>query len=162
MVMLEKTPGVCLVDKLQVILLLEADKNCHNGEIFGQRMLNLVRDEGFIPTEQQADKQKTAEDGLFMMKVLKHDISRQKRAPFAQMSVDAANCYDRIHHLILGLMLLAMGVPIGPITAMHYIIQSMKYFLRTGYGESKSHMSGILTQQLMHGLCQGNRASTAC
>jgi hypothetical protein len=134
MVMLEKNPGVCPVEKLKAILLLEADKNCHNGEIFGQMMLNLVQDEGFIPTEQQADKQKTAEDGIFM-KVLKHNISCLKRAPLAQLSVDAANCYDRVHHLILGTMLLAVGVPIRPIIAMLYTIQSMKYFLRTGFGE---------------------------
>ena len=159
--MLEKTPGVCLVDKLRAFLLLEADKNCHNREIFSTWMLNLLRDSGLIPTEQQADKQKTAEDGV-LMKILKHDISRQKRAPFAQMSVDTANCYDREHNLILALMLLAVGVPIGTIIAMLYAIQSMKYFLRTGFGESSSHMGGILCQHLMHGLCQGNRASPGC
>eukprot|EP00804_Cyclotella_cryptica_P024304 CCRYP_012569-RA/>CCRYP_012569-RA protein AED:0.31 eAED:0.31 QI:0/0/0/1/1/1/2/0/544 len=108
-----------------------------------------------------AECQRMTEDGAFM-KILKADYSRQKWQPLVVMSVDAANCYDRVNHVILALMLHAMGIPIGPILAMLLTIQQMKYYLRTGFGESKSYMGGGNTKRPMHGMRQGNRASPAC
>ncbi len=34
------------------------------------------------------------------------DLSRQLRHPLATMSADADKCYDRIHHIIMSLLLL--------------------------------------------------------
>ena len=41
--MLEKIAGVTVVTKLRAILLMEADFNCHNRLIFGDRMTKLAR-----------------------------------------------------------------------------------------------------------------------
>ena len=43
-VMLEKIAGVAVVTKLRAILLMEADFNCHNRIIFGDRMMKLARE----------------------------------------------------------------------------------------------------------------------
>ncbi|KAL3795486.1 hypothetical protein ACHAWO_001838 [Cyclotella atomus] len=64
MVMLEKKLGVAFIPKLRAILLKEADGNMLDGHVFGGRALTHARKIGFIPEEQLAEKQKTAEDGL--------------------------------------------------------------------------------------------------
>ena len=47
--MLEKNPGVTLIEKLRAILLMEADLNASYKEIFGNFMLDVVISHGFIP-----------------------------------------------------------------------------------------------------------------
>ena len=50
-VMLEKMFGCTLVSKLRSILLMEADFNFANKMIYGVRMLDNVREHGFMPEE---------------------------------------------------------------------------------------------------------------
>ena len=158
MVMLEKNMGVLLIPKLRAIILREADNNLHDGFIFNGRMLTHAKEIGFIPQEQLAEKDKTSEDGV-LLKVLKADYARLRRVPFAIISADAANCYDMVNHIILAMLLLALGIPMGPILSMLITIGSMKYFLRTGYGESSEYMGGDRARRRVHGLNQGGRAS---
>ena len=157
--MLEKITGVALVNKLRAILLMEADFNFHNKLIFGKRMLEVARANDVIPGEQFSEQQSTAEDGSWD-KILQADISRQFRLPMCITSADAANCYDRINHAIMALLYLALGVPVGTIAAMLLTIQLMKFFLRTGWGESARCIGGNILF-IMMGLCQGNGAAPA-
>ena len=158
-VMLEKVAGVALVNKLRAILLMEADFNMHNKLIFGSRMLDQARKNGIIPEEHFVEKQSTAEDGKFV-NVLLADVSRQRRTRMSSISADASNCYDRIHHAIMALVFLSLGVGLGPIRNMLYSIQLMKFFLRTGWGESTRYIGGDVLK-ILHGLCQGNGAAPA-
>ena len=158
-VMLEKIAGVALVNKLRAILLMEADFNFHNKLIFGKRMLDHARENGVIPPEQYSEKQTTAEDGTFD-KILQADISRQQRQRMCIISADAANCYDRIHHAIMALMFLCLGVREGSTVAMLRSIQLMKFYLRTGWGESADFIGGDVLR-ILHGMCQGNDAAPA-
>jgi ribose/xylose/arabinose/galactoside ABC-type transport system permease subunit len=96
------------------------------------------------------------------MKVLYHDLARLLRRPYSATSADAANCYDRVHHIIMALLLWALGMPMGPIAAMLLTIASMRYYIRTGFGESKTFMGGEKATARMHGLNQGNRAASHC
>ena len=157
--MLEKIAGLALVNKLRAILLMEDNFNMHNKIIFGKRMLDSARAGGMIPDEHFSDKGKPAEDGKFS-NVLVCDLSRQRRQKMGSISADAGNCYDRIHHAIMALVFLALGVPSGAITSMLPSIQLMQFFLRTGWGESESSIGGNLLKKL-HGMCQGNGAAPA-
>ena len=112
-----------------------------------------------IPDEHFSDKGKTAKDGKFS-NVLVCDLSRQRRQKMGSISADASNCYDRIHHAIMALVFLALGVPSGAITSMLCSIQLMQFFLRTGWGEPESSIGGVLLKRL-HGMCQGNGAAPA-
>ena len=161
MVMLEKKLGVVLVQKLRAILLKEADNNQHDGYVFGHRMMAKAREIGFIPQEQIAEKENTAEDGVFA-KVPKADYARLRRQAIAVIAADAANCYDLVNHLILSLLLRALGVPIGPIVTMLSTIMLMRCYLRTGFGESSEYMGGDLSTRRVHGLNQGSRAAPPC
>jgi len=63
-------------------------------------------------------------------------MSYQHRLPMAIISTDVVNCYDRVHHVIMALLFLNIGVKTGTIAVMLRSIQMMKFFLRTCWGES--------------------------
>ena len=53
-------------------------------------------------------------------------------------SVDAANCYNSMVHVITSLTCQAFGVPAEAVHSMLTAIEDMKYYLRTAYGDSKN------------------------
>jgi hypothetical protein len=77
-------------------------------------------------------------------------------------AADADKCYDRITHIVMSFLLLAMVGTMGPIVAMLHPIQAMKFYQRTARGESTTFMGGRGKDNLLQGLCQGNGASPAC
>jgi hypothetical protein len=84
-------------------------------------VLTHAREIGFIPEEQLAEKQKTAEDGLWA-KELKAYNARLRREALAILAADAANCYDiTVNHLILALLLQAIGIPFSANICMLFI-----------------------------------------
>lgn len=157
--MLEKIPGCCLIDKLRSIILMEADFNANNKEIFGVNMIENIRKYNLMMEEIFSEIGKMAEDrGL--AKILTYDIVRQCRLTAAISSVDAANCYDSIAHAIASLIFQACRVPVAGVEAMLSAIQEMKYFLRTAFGDSKDYLSSKVVVKFQ-GLCQGNGAAPA-
>ena len=83
---------------------------------------------------------------------------RQSRRPGAILGVDAASCYDRIVHSIVISIARQEGLSLLPLLALFGTIQSMKYFVRTGHGESEGHYGGYQNIPFQ-GTCQGNRSS---
>eukprot|EP00956_Cyclotella_meneghiniana_P021783 scaffold40187_cov45-Cyclotella_meneghiniana.AAC.1 len=158
-VLLEKIAGLALVNKLRAILLFEADSNMFNRLIFGDRMMELAREYGMIPQEQYAEKQSDGQDGTFVKRLLT-DLSRQMKIPLGIVSADAETCYDRIAHVFASLVFQAFGVFITAVMVMLGSIQHMKFYLRTGFGESKEYMTALLGM-IIQGLCQGNAAAPA-
>ena len=158
-VMLQKLFGCSLITKLRSILLMEADFNGVNKQIYGIRMLGNARKYNLMPEEVYSERNRMADDGT-LTKVITYDIVRQSRRPAGIASVDADNCYDRIAHAIASLVFQAFGVPSSAAECMLTTIQEMKFFLRTGFGDSTDFASSqfeIKTQ----GLCQGNGAAPA-
>jgi hypothetical protein len=90
------------------------------------------------------------------------DLSRQLRHPLATMLADADKCYDRINHIIMSLLLLAIIGTIGPVVAMLHPIQIVKFYQLTARGDSKTFMGGRGRDNPLQGLCQGNGAAPAC
>ncbi len=158
-VMLEKTLGVTLVSKLRAILLMEADFNATNKIVYGDRMMKNVRKYNQMPEEIFSKKNKMANDGT-LCKTLFYDITRQARVPSAITSVDASNCFDRIAHAIASLVFQAFGVPTTAIETMLSTIENMKFFLRTGFGDSTTFAGGGISVKIQ-GLTQGNGALPA-
>ncbi len=159
LVMLEKTPGCQLVNKLRSILLMEADFNCANKIVFGSRVLANVRQHGFMPDEIFSERNRTAGEGT-MSKVLFSDVVRQARLSAGISSVDADNCYDRVAHAIASLVFRSFGTPHEATCAMLQTIQDMKFFLCTSFGDSRS-CAGSVIDIKTQGLCQGNGAAPA-
>jgi hypothetical protein len=160
-VMLEKIAGVALVNKLRAILLMEADYNFYNKFVFGFKALDILYDNSYIPEDQYSQRESTAEDARLDNR-LTMDLSRQQRIPLAAVLVDADKCYDRINHIIMSLALLSIVGTSSLIIALLYPIQTMKFFQRTAWGDSKSFMGGRTKDNPLQGLCQGNGAAPAC
>ena len=88
------------------------------------------------------------------------DLSRQARHPLAIVLADAAYCYDRVNHIIMSLVwLVLINGNIPAIVATLICLQTMKFFQRTGFGESETFWGGIHHLPYMMGLGQGNRAA---
>jgi hypothetical protein len=156
--MLEKTLGVTLVSKLRA-LLMEADFNAPNKIMYGVRMMQNACAHRLMPEEIYSDKNRMADNGT-LTKTLFYDVTCQARIPAAIASVNASNCYDRIAHAMASLVFQAFGVPASAVGSMLSAIENMKFFLRTGFGDSTKFAGGgirIKTQDLT----QGNGASVA-
>jgi hypothetical protein len=65
------------------------------------------------------------------------DLSRQARHPMTVVSADAAYCYDRVNHVVMPLVWLVLTGNMPAIVAMMICFQTMKFFQRTGFGDSK-------------------------
>jgi hypothetical protein len=140
-VMLEKTLSITLVTKLCAILLMEADYNVRNKIVYGDRMIKNARGHHLMPKEIFSEKNCMADDGT-LCKTLFYNIIQQARVPAAIASVNALNCYDRIAHAIASLIFQAFGVSLLAVETMLGVIENMKFFLQTGFGDSKSFAGG--------------------
>jgi hypothetical protein len=158
-VMLEKMFGCALITKLWSILLMEADFNATKKVIYGQRMLQTARKDKLMPEEVFSKRNRLADNGT-LIKVLFYNIVCQMRLPAGISAVDVDNCYNRIVHPIASLVFQALGVPQEAIISMLTTIQDMKFFLRTGFGDSKDY-AGSTRGKMTQGMCQGNGASPA-
>jgi hypothetical protein len=163
-VMLEKIFGCSLITKLRSILLMETDFNTTNKVIYGVRMLANVRKYRLMPEEVYSERNRLADDRT-LSKVLFYDIVRQLRRPAGLALVDADNCYDRIAHPMASMIFRSCGVPTPAIESMLTTIQNMKFFLRTGYGNSANYAGGESKDEInpvkTQGMCQGNTAAPA-
>jgi hypothetical protein len=158
-VMLEKMLGVMLVSKLRAILLMEVEFNALNKIMYRVRMMQNACGHRLMFKEIYSKKNCMADNGT-LTKTLFYDVTRQARVPAAIASIDASNFYDRIAHAMALLVFQAFGIPESAIGSMLSAIQDMKFFLRTGFGDSTKFAGGgirIKTQ----GLTQGNGASPA-
>jgi hypothetical protein len=140
---------------------MEGDFNLYNKWIFRHVAVNKLYKIGYIPEDQYSKKGSTAEDSKLNNR-LTMDLSRQLRQPLVAVSADADKCYNRINHIIMSLLLLAIGVDEGSINAMLLCIQGMQFFQRTGQGDSNTFMGNQPSSNPLQGLCQGNGAAPAC
>ena len=65
--------------------------------------MRSLTDQGLLLEEHFSKKGSTADDAKFD-KTLMEDLSRQSRTPMSIVSVDAAQCYDRVNHVIMSLV----------------------------------------------------------
>ena len=158
-VMLEKMFGVWLVLKLQAILLIEADFNAMNKEVYRVRMLEEAIKYKLVPEEIFSEHNRTTNDGG-LAKTLFYDIACQLRIPAAIALVNSSNCYDRIAHAMALLIFQSFGVEDTAVLAMLETIQEMKFFLRMAFGDSRD-FAGLTIEVKTQGLGQGNGVSPA-
>jgi hypothetical protein len=112
-----------------------------------------------MPEEIFSKRNRMADDRM-LSNMLFCNLARQARAPAAVASVNALNCYDRIAHAMASLVFQAFGVPVTAVESMLGTIENMKFFLRTGFGNSTSFAGGGISIK-MQGMCQGNGALPA-
>lgn len=158
-VLLEKIAGNNHIDKLRAICLLEADFNWWLKVIFAKRMMHRMKASGVMPVEQGAVSGKTTADSS-LMKQLFIDQANILHATCAISSNDAANCYDAVNHSAGSFALQAMRVPLTFIKCYLLCVQTMQFYLKTGYGLATQSYGGSQGNPYM-GLTQGSGAAPA-
>ncbi|KAL3788945.1 hypothetical protein HJC23_000229 [Cyclotella cryptica] len=158
-VLLEKVAGNNRIDKLRAICLLEADFNWWLKVHFARRMTHRMRATGALPLEQGATSGKTAMDSS-LAKQLFFDQANVLHHCCAVTSTDAANCYDAVNHAAGSFVLQAMSVPINIVKCYLLCVQTMRFFLKTGFGMAKQSYGGSNQNPYM-GLVQGSGAAPA-
>jgi hypothetical protein len=71
---------------------------------------------------------------------------------------DFGDCYDRAAQLIAAISLRSLGVPQPAINVLLETMEAMRFYLRTGFGESKTSYGGTHEERLA-GYGQGNAAA---
>ena len=153
-VLIEKEFGNIYLEKMRAIVLLEADMNWLNKLVFAKRMMDQAYDNGLVPVEQFAKRGTQAAHGV-LCKVLFCDMVRALHVVAGIPSVDLGNCYDAVAHPIASIALQAFMVPVAMVVMSLTILQSMKFYLRTGYGVSRQGYGGSSADPTF-GLGQGN------
>jgi hypothetical protein len=95
-----------------------------------------------------------------MLKQLFFDQSNILHSMSAVSSNDAANCYDAVNHAAGSFALQAMQVPIQIIKCYLLCIQTMRFFLKTGFGLATNSYGGTAETPDL-GLTHGSGASPA-
>ncbi len=157
-VMLEKLKGNINVEKLRGVLLMEADYNFLSKLLLGVRLMRSVEARQGFPEELAGSRKRHEAIDVALNRKLVSDMMRQLKRPGTITGVDAASCYDRIVHSIVILIARHEGLSLLPLLSLFGVIQQMKYFVRTGYGESTSFYGGKRITPYQ-GTCQGNGAS---
>jgi hypothetical protein len=80
----------------------------------------------------------------------------------ALVSAVAEKCYNRINHIVMSLLLCGITGNPEAISAMLTPIQCMKFYQRTGRGDSNTFMGGRSKNFPLQGLCQGNGCAPSC
>ena len=152
--MLEKELGNKLINKLRAILLMEAVFSFGNKQTYGIHMLDNARKYKLMP-EEVFNERNWVDNDETLSRVLFFDLVRQTRLPAGMSLVDTANYYNRIAHAIASLVFQSFGVTKESAVSMLKVIEEMKFFLRTAYGDSKDYAMSTVEVRTQ-GLCQGN------
>jgi hypothetical protein len=121
--------------------------------------MNTLNRINYTPEELISQKGSTSKDTKFN-KTLMADLSRQVCQPMTVVSAGAAYCYNRANHIIMSLIWLVLtngNIPV--IVASLICLQTMTFFQRAGFGESKTYFGSKNYIPYMMGLGQGNKAT---
>ena len=154
---IEKRSGERRLDKLRTIHLLEADFNTGTKLIFNKRMLGNARTHNLIPDPQYQRKGSRSVEAVIFKKLF-FDLLRLQQRPGSVVSNDLRSCFDRIPHPVGSIACRRLGVNPQAITTLFTTLQQMKYFVRTGYGDSETYYTGDDDKPLQGG-GQGNGAA---
>ena len=156
-VLLEKTPGNNKIHKMRGIVLVEGDFNYYMKEVLARRMLRSAQERNQVPIECFAKKGSNCINAV-MTKIMFCDESRTHHHPTCIGGNDFADCYDRMAHPPASLALQSFGLPRPAIRVLLIAMQTMRFFLRTGFGESTRSYGGSVENPTLS-LGQGNAAA---
>jgi hypothetical protein len=156
-VLLEKIVGNNFVHKLRAICLREADFNWTHKIIFAKHMIGSAMERNMIPDECFSKKGSNCINAI-MTKIFICNKSRIHHHDTCIAGNDFGGCYDRAAHPIAAISLQSFGVPQSAINVLLKTMETMRFFLHTGFGKSKTSYNGTHEERLA-GYGQGNAAA---
>jgi hypothetical protein len=119
-------------------------------------MMGSAQDKGQILLECFAKKRSNCVNTV-MTKVMMCNESRIHHHHLCIEGNDFGNCYHRITHPLASVALQSWGIPQESVRLILMAMQTMRFFLCTGYGESADSY-GRINEDMTLGLGQGNAA----
>ncbi len=156
-VLLEKIVGNNFVHKLRAICLLEADFNWINKVVFVKRMIGSALERNLIPGECFSKKGSNCINAV-MTKIFICNKSRIHHHDTCITGNDFGDCYDWAAHPVAAISLQSFGVPQPVINILLKTMETMRFYLRTGFGKSKTSY-GSTHKEWLTGYSQGNAAA---
>jgi hypothetical protein len=108
------------------IYLLEANYNWLNKFVLAKQMMDKAFQGEIIPAEQCAKKGSQATEGV-LTSGLFYDVAWALHKTAAIESVDLANCYDAVAHLIASIALQSFKVCKVMVEMMLYVLKTMTW-----------------------------------
>ncbi len=117
-------------------------------------MIGTALEQNLIPGECFSKKGSNCINAV-MTKIFICDGSRIHHHDACIAGNDFGDCYDQSAHPIAALSLRSFGVPQSAINVLLKTMETMHFFLQTGFGESKTSYGGSHEERLA-GYGQGN------
>ncbi len=156
-VLLKKMQGNNKIHKMRAICLFEGDFNYHNKTVFAHRMLASAQEKDQISIECFAKKNSNCINAVMTKVVFCNELCTHHH-PTCIGGNNFGNCYDRMAHPPASMALQSFGVPRPAIRVLLLAMQTMRFFLRTGYGKLDRSYGGSMEDRTL-GLGQDNAAA---
>jgi hypothetical protein len=144
-VLLEKAVGNNFLHKLRAICLLKAVFNWINKIIYAKQMIRFPLENNLIPGECFSKKGSNCINAV-MMKIFICDESRIHHHNACLVGNNFSDCYDRAAHPMAAISIQCFGIPQPAINLLLEKMETMRFFLHTGFGESKTLYGGTHEQ----------------
>jgi hypothetical protein len=158
--LIEKIPGMPMINKLRVIHLIESDFNLLIGILFGRRMMQAGEELGAFGHDQDGCRADRKATDTLLDKLLRYSICRLTLTDYATFDNDAKSCFDRI--VMLPASLIAQRLGMHPKACKLFIktLRSVRYHVKTQMGISDGFYT-TTDKATIHGPGQGGRGSPA-
>jgi hypothetical protein len=132
--LIEKTPGLPLLNKLRVIHIYEADWSLIQRFYVAYKLTSIATREETTTTEQAGGRPGRSSIELAINRVITYETIRLQRLSGAVMYNDAKACYDRIVEPISNMALLREGLPIEIAKLHAQTYQQIHYHIKHKQG----------------------------
>jgi hypothetical protein len=158
--LIEKIPGMPMINKLRVIHLIESDFNLLIGILFGRRMMHAGEELDAFGHDQDGCRADRKATDTLMDKLLRYSIGRLTLTDYATFDNDAKSCFDRI--VMLPVSLIAQRLGMHPKACELFIktLRAVRYHVKTQMGISDGFYT-TTEDATIHGPGQGGRGSPA-
>jgi len=154
-IMLEKVANNCLVEKLLIIMLFEADFNFNN-KWLRRAIMHNAKDYGAMAPKQYGSQNWKAAETQCLNKRLFYNYIQAMKIPAALCSDNAKSCYDRIILVIAALCLCRLGAPVSTVKSMTGMIAQLQHHIRSAFGNSTQSQGQASWKDPVAGIGQGN------
>ena len=110
-------------------------------------MMNSALGKNLIPLECFAKKGSNCVNAV-MTKIMYCKESRTHHHPMIVLGNNFADCYDRVTLSLASVALQSFGILIEAVRVLLLAMQTIKYFLQTGFGESLQSYGGSLEDRI--------------
>jgi hypothetical protein len=158
-IMLEKIPGVPIINKLRIIQLLEADLNQVLRSAFAQNISKLAQETPGIISEHQNGQSHQTCLTPFLNKLLTVQLLIQKKTNGVVFDNKAKGCYDQIVSGIALAVLPRICYSKNSVRMLGLLWAQLEHHVATGFGVSDAAYKST-TDKLLYGIGQGSCSST--